>query len=237
VIDSEQNVFEKVTTDFQVEVDALDACIDTIESCVLVLIHKVAIFQRPSLNISLRQASTRTRCTAVQALLLYHALANLKAARFLVLVGYPAPALSCLRTTIESTLNAHVCYISDEQALKWVKYQRVNRSGFGYPNYFKDAREMLDTLNKHGSHPDYLAVGQQGYYQGLVFSTDNKQDYEFLTLRAIHFCLLVSNRLLAYILGKRWSVKKEIANAEGTMRSVRKVTGEVGDRVLAMLSQ
>ena len=121
--------------------------------------------------------------------------------------------------------------------MKWVNYQRVNRSGFEYPSCFKDAKEMLDTLNKHGSHPDYLAVGQQGYYRGLVFSTDNKWDYELLTLRAIHFCLVVSNRLLTYILRKRWSVKREIADAEDTMRSARKVIGEVGHRLLAMLSQ
>lgn len=230
---SEQDVYEKLKQDFPNEIAVLEKGLDTIWQCNLILIGKAPLLGKPNLNANLVAANPKDRRLTSQTLLIYHATMFLRAARLLLLTGYPAPSMSCLRSTVESILNAHVCMQSDAQTMNWVKQGKIERKGFRFPGQIPEsvAEKIMKELGAQGVHANYPAFLVQAYYPGIVFSKENKREYEFLTLRIIYFSLFISNRFLAYLLKKKPFLKDQVHDAGEVLQDLKTEVGEVGTRL------
>jgi len=226
----EQDVYEKLKQDFPNEIAVLEKGLDTIWQCNLKLIDKAPLLGKPNLNANLVTANPKDRRLTSQTLLIYHATMFLRAARLLLLTGYPAPSMSCLRSTVESILNAHVCMQGDEQTKNWVKQGEIKRKGFRFPRQIPKsvAEKIMQELGTQGVHANYSAFLVQAYYPGIVFSKENEQEYEFLTLRIIYFSLFISNRFLAYLLKKKPFLKDQVHDAGEVLQDLKVKAGEVG---------
>jgi hypothetical protein len=74
-------------------------------------------------------------------------------------------------------------------------------------------KQLNDVFNPQGAHANYLACTTQGYFPGIIFSEENKQEYEFYVLRLIYLLLFVANRLLIYILNKNPFLKTDLIDS------------------------
>lgn len=230
---SEQEFYNKLKLDFPSEIAVLEKALDTTWQCSLILVDKAPLLRKPNLNANLVMANPKDRRLTSQTLLIYHATMFLRAARLLLLTGYPAPSMSCLRSTVESILNAHVCMQSDEQTMNWVKQGEIERKGFRFPRQIPEsvARKIMKELGTQGVHANYPAFLVQAYYPGIAFSKENKREYEFLTLRIIYFSLFISNRFLAYLLKKKPFLKDQVHDAGEVLQDLKAKTEEVGARL------
>jgi hypothetical protein len=230
--DLERAFYRKINKNFADEIATLDKCLVN-------LIKKTPLLHRPALKANLLSARPQVRRSVSQLLLMYHANMFLQAARLLLLNEYPAPSMSCLRSTVESILNAHVCKQSDEKATEWVKGEEINRKGFRYPRQFpkKTAKKIMDEMGAQGVHPSFWAFLAQAFSPNVAFSEENKREYEFHTLRLIYFCLFISSRFLQYALNKRPALKKEFPEAINIAQDLAIKTNEIGTELEEDLKQ
>ncbi len=230
---SEQDVYEKLKQAFPDEITVLEKGLDTIWQCNLILIDKAPLLGKPNLNANLMSAKPAVKRSVSQILLLSHATMFLRAARLLFLTGYPAPSMSCLRSTVESILNAHVCMQNGEQTKNWIEQGEIERKGFRYPRQIPKsvAIKIMKELGTQGVHANYPAFLVQAYYPGIVFSKEHKREYEFFTLRIIYFTLFISNRFLAYLLKKNPFLKDQVHDAGEVLQDLKVKADEVGTRL------
>jgi len=229
----EPYAYQKVKQAFASELEFLDKGIDAIERCVKILIKGTPLLNKPNLNANLKNSKPAIRRSVSQILLLSHASTFLRATRFLLLNAYASPSLACLRVTLESILNAHVCKQSNKQTTNWVNCEKIERKEFRYPREFPKSttNKILETLHEHGAHPNYLSFATQVLYPRVIFNIENQPEDEFFTLRNIHLCLLISSRFLKYLINKKPDLKKEFPDTTNIYKDLNLKTREIGSRL------
>ena len=212
----EQNIYQKLKRDFSAEIPVLEKGLNTIVQFAQMLDQRTPLLNQPNLRTNLLNARSQDRCDVTHTLLINHAVTFLKAARLLLLTGYIAPSLSCLRTAFESFQNAHICLSIDAQALRLLNGKHLNRKvEIDYPIQLDKtiAKDIQSTLSHYGVHANYEALETQALYEGSIFIQENRMTYEFLFLRNIYSFLTVSLLLLDYLLDTKQFLKTEYPDA------------------------
>lgn len=91
--------------------------------------------------------------------LLFKALDSLHASRRLLLCGYFAEMLSCLRTMAEATRDADVCRQDSVKALEWLKHKEVRKSKKATVHpVVSRMMTSYDFLSQAGTHPSLIST-------------------------------------------------------------------------------
>lgn len=222
----EVNIFNKLKNDFSAEIEVLEKGIDTLVMYGE-LLKDQSSYNKPSNTLDdLMKTSAEQRCLTTQIMLLNHSIGNLKAARLLLLTGYIGPAMSCLRTSYESFQNAHICSVLDEQAIRFLTGEVINKKvEIPTPNQLKEeeAKEIKRVLSNVGVHPSYKSLENQGYFEGSIFHAEHRVTYEFLFLRSLWSFCTVQLYLLVYLVEKWPKLLKEIPNVVQVATDLRKM--------------
>ncbi|MFC2123058.1 hypothetical protein ACFLRP_05175 [Bacteroidota bacterium] len=235
----ELNILDKLKKDFPSEIELLEHGLNTIVKCDQLLQQTSPLLNKPDLRNNLLNSNQQDRCYTTHTLLISHSITFLKAARLLLLTGYIAPSLSCLRTAFESFQNAHICSVSDDQAISLLKGKHLNKKlDTNYPIQLDETtgKEIKRTLAYYGVHANYEAIETQALYEGSIFIEENRATYEFILLRNIYSFLTIILLLLDYLLDKQTFLVKELPDAMSLAKTIGRNIQEIGVK-LAKLSK
>jgi len=235
----EQIIMQKTKKDFPVEIELLEKGVDTIVKCEQVLQQTSPLLDKPGLRANLLNTNQHDRCYTTQTLLVSHSITFLKAARLLLLTGYIAPSLSCLRTAFESFQNAHICSTLDDQAIRLLEGRRLNKKmSIDYPIQLDEAtaKEIKYTLANYGVHANYEAIETQALYEGSIFVEENRAAYEFILLRNIYSFLTIVLLLLDYLLDSKQFLMQELPAAIDIARDIARKIQEIAGKLAEISS-
>ena len=227
----EVNILNKLRKDFPKEIDTLEKATDVLINCIEFLSAQSPFLQRAFSRQELINTDAKNRCETVRLLLLMHAVTNLKAARQLLLTGYLAPSISCVRTAYESLQTADICSVKGDEAMKFLLGKRIDkkvevmeRVGFIPPKI----QEIKGILSEVGVHPNYVSLENQAIFEGAILGGGNPIMYEFLFLRCLRTLLAAQSDLIVYSL-KTWPY---LANAVPDIKSTAFLMKQVMDETL-----
>jgi len=227
----EHDYYQKIKQAFPIEIDLLEKGINALVKCDMLLQQTLPLLGKPGLRNNLLKATQQDRCHTTHYILVQHSITFLKAARLLLLTGYIAPSLSCLRTAFESFQNAHICSVSDGQAINLLKGKHLNKKlDINYPIQLDETvgKEIKRTLANYGVHANYQAIETQALYDGSIFVEENRATYEFILLRNVYSFLMIILLLLDYLLDKRTFLKKELPDAMSLAKDIGRTVQEIG---------
>lgn len=202
----ELNVYNKLKKDFPSEIEVFEKATDALVIYSESLKDQSPYYPTSNIISELLNTSVEKRCVTTQIILISHSVANIKAARLLLLTGYVGSAMSCLRTSFESFQDAHICSISDTEATKFLTGSKINKKVTSLsPVQLEEytTTEIKKILSNIGVHPSYKSLENQGLFEGTVFHEEYRVTYEFLFLRSIWSCFSIQLYMLTY-LAKKW---------------------------------
>lgn len=229
----ELNVYNKLKRDFPGEIAVLENAIDALV-VYGELLRDQSPYNKPSHTLDdLLKASPEHRCLTTQTMLLNHSIANMKAARLLLLTGYIGPAMSCLRTSYESFQNAHICSVLDAQAIRFLTGNTIDKKvEVPTPSQLEEetAKDVKRALSNVGVHPSYESLENQGYFEASIFSEEHRVSYEFYFLRSLWSFFTMQLYLLVYLVEKWPKLLKEIPNVVQVATELRSMIDSTRER-------
>ncbi len=219
----EQRVLRKLQQDFPKDIDLMERGLDSVAKCVQIMINISPMLHKPNVQNNLLNANDEVRSGTVQVICIEHSFTFLKAARLLLLTGYISPSLSCLRTAFESFQNAYICSVRDDQAIRFIKGNEINRKvDVIYPQQLDTnlGRQIKNILAMYGVHPNFNAIEMQALFEGSVFTKENYTTYKFMFIRNVWSYNMMVVLLLDYLLERNQKLIEEVPEAPEIAREL-----------------
>jgi hypothetical protein len=232
----ELSIFNKLKKDFPKEIDTVEKATGVLVNCIEYLSAQSPFLQRAFSRQELLDTDAKNRCETVRLLLLMHAVTNIKAAHQLLLTGYLTPSMSCARIAYESSQNADICSVKDDEAMKFLQGKKIDKKievpaqiPFTHPNI----QEIKRILSEIGVHPNYISLENQAIFEGAISGAGNKTMYEFLFLRCLRTLLAAQSDLLVHFL-RAWP---HLVNNIPGMRDTAALMKKVMDETLQLVNK